>query len=85
MTPKEKAIELLDKMNNMPITIDEWDKASEYAKTDLKRKALIVVEEILKCRLDTDTSSNKHNEWNKEIINQGQWWRRIYKMDTENI
>jgi hypothetical protein len=77
MTPKEKAIELLDKMNNMPITIKEWNKASDYAKNNLKRKVLIVVEEILECILATDTSSNKHNEWNKEIINQGQWWRRV--------
>ena len=44
MTPKEKAIELLNKMNNMPITYEEWYKASDYAKTNLKRKALIAVD-----------------------------------------
>jgi hypothetical protein len=55
MTPKEKAIELLDKMNNMPITIYEWNKASDYAKNNLKRKALIAVNEILEeCRLERD-------------------------------
>ena len=48
MPPKEKAIELIDKMNNQSITIQEWEKASDYAKKDLKRKALIVIDEIIK-------------------------------------
>ena len=47
MTPKEKAIELIDKMNNMPITFNEWERASDYAKNDLKRKVLIVVDEFI--------------------------------------
>jgi len=47
MTPKEKAVELVAKMNNAPINIIEWYKASDYAKNELKRKALIVVDEIL--------------------------------------
>ena len=47
LTPKEKAIELIEKINNKPITVAEWEMASDYAKNDLKRKALIVVNEIL--------------------------------------
>jgi transcription elongation factor GreA-like protein len=46
MTAKEKAKELLDKMNNQVVKKDDWDKASEYAKKDLKRKCLIVIDEI---------------------------------------
>lgn len=46
MTPKEKAKELLDKMNNEKISYSTWQKASDYAKNDLKRKVLIVIDEI---------------------------------------
>lgn len=35
-------------MNNQAITIQEWQRASDYAKNDLKRKVLIVVDEIIK-------------------------------------
>ena len=54
-TPKEKAINLIDKMNNQSITIQEWQRASDYAKNDLKRKALIVVDEILRV-IDRDNN-----------------------------
>ncbi len=47
MTPKEKAIELLSKINNGEITDEIWENASAYAKSDLKRKALIVVSEVI--------------------------------------
>ena len=46
MTPQEKANELMARMNGQIITKEIWDKASDYAKQDLKRKALIVVDEI---------------------------------------
>ena len=46
-TPKEKVIDLLSKINNEEITPEIWNEASEYAKKDLKRKAYIVVSEIL--------------------------------------
>ena len=69
MTPKEKAIELLNKINNMPITIKEWNKASDYAKTNLKRKALIVVDEVLNA-IDwyyyEGSAQTEHNYW-KEV------------------
>ena len=48
LPPKEKAWELLEKMNNSPITQKDWDNASDYAKNDLKRKVLIVIDEIQK-------------------------------------
>lgn len=47
MTPKEKAIYILSDINNQPITLSEWVNASLYAKSDLKRKALIVVIEVI--------------------------------------
>jgi hypothetical protein len=59
--PKEKAKELVEKMNNMPITIEEWNKASDYAKTNLKREALIVVDEILNLMIKEFKWDVKHN------------------------
>jgi hypothetical protein len=67
MTPKEKAIELLDKMNNMPITIEEWNKASDYAKNNLKRKALIVVDEILRSHHNLYGLNNKEVKFYLEV------------------
>jgi len=46
MTPLEKAKELLDKMNNQVIKTKDWEKSSDYAKSDLKRKVFIVIDEI---------------------------------------
>ena len=48
MTPKEKAIDLLNKMNNKPISLQEWTSCSQYAREDLIRKCNIIVDEILK-------------------------------------
>lgn len=44
---KEKAIAIMNKMNNGVITEDMWLSCSDYAKSDLKRKCLIVVDEVL--------------------------------------
>ena len=52
--PKQKAKELLDKMNNQIITIEEWGKSSTYAKNDLKRKVLIAVDELINCTPSVD-------------------------------
>lgn len=46
-TPKERAIELLSKINNQEITPEIWDNASKGAKEDLKRKVNITVNEII--------------------------------------
>lgn len=50
LPPKEKAKELLHKINNTT-TIEkfeeQWQSASDYARKDLIRKGLIVVDEIL--------------------------------------
>jgi len=54
MEAKDKAKELLDKMNNHPVTKEMWNGASYYAKTDLKRKLYIVFEEILKELIEFD-------------------------------
>jgi hypothetical protein len=47
MNPEEKAWDLLKQMNGQYITLTDWQKAGHYAKTDLKRKAYIVVREVI--------------------------------------
>jgi transcription elongation factor GreA-like protein len=46
MNAKEKANELMSRMNGQIITKKDWEKASDYAKKDLKRKVSIVIDEI---------------------------------------
>lgn len=48
MTAKQKAKRIIEDMNNGPISQKLWESASDYAKSDLKRKCLIVVTEVLK-------------------------------------
>jgi hypothetical protein len=46
--PAQKAKFLMFDVNNMPFSDDEWYyKASEFAKRELKRKAYLIVDEIL--------------------------------------
>lgn len=57
MKPSEKARDILEKINNGKISKSDWDKATDYAKQDLKRKALIVIDEIESALLDYGKSS----------------------------
>ena len=47
MTTIERTKYLLEKVNGAPISKDEWNRASDYAKADLKRKCYVVIDEIL--------------------------------------
>jgi hypothetical protein len=47
MEPHKKAWDLLSRINGQEIDNEMWSKASKYAKDDLKRKAKIVVSEII--------------------------------------
>jgi hypothetical protein len=67
MNPKEKAIEIINKINGKPITIEEWSKASDYAKNDLKRKGLIVANEVLSIRYLLKKETWFYKEVKKEI------------------
>jgi len=73
MTPLEKAKYLVDKINNQKITIEEWNKCSDYVKNDLKRIALIAVNEIISIKLLWFQKDTKElNYWTevKEEINK---------------
>jgi hypothetical protein len=47
MKPKEKAHDLINKMNGQVITPEEWAKLSDDVKKELKRKCNIVIDEIM--------------------------------------
>lgn len=47
MTAKEKATDILEKVNNGKISKALWDNCSDYAKEDLKRKAYLIVNEVI--------------------------------------
>jgi hypothetical protein len=61
MRAYEKAWDLLSKINGQEIDNEMWDKASDYAKKDLKRKANIVIDEVIgtEMLIDEDTYVEK--------------------------
>lgn len=61
MKPYEKAWDLLSKINGQEIDYEMWEKASDYAKKDLKRKANIVIDEVIgtEMLIDEDTYVEK--------------------------
>ena len=69
MTYKEKATEILEKINNSKISKEDWEKASDYAKSDLKRKALIVVDEIIYFMDSFDIDI--------DYPHQFKWWKQV--------
>ena len=74
MTPKEKALELVDKF--MEHTV-EWDQVTEYAfdsEYHAKQCALIAVDEVIE-------SLHEHHWQNKLIIN---YWEEV-KHEINNL
>ena len=59
MTELEKAWDLLNQMNGAYVSLTDWHKATKYAKADLKRKAQIVVSEVLKA-IDGDSYARQY-------------------------
>ena len=71
-TPLEKAWTLMSKMNNSLITEEDWQKASDYAKKDLKRKCLLVIDEVIEnleplCISHLGTYTNPKIEYWKSV------------------
>ncbi len=54
MKAYEKAWDLLEKINGKPIDAKTWEKGSDYAKKDLKRKANIVIDEVIETEMLID-------------------------------
>jgi hypothetical protein len=71
-TPLEKTWTLLSKMNNSLITQEDWQNASDYAKKDLKRKCLLVIDEVIEnleplCISHLGTYTNPKIEYWKNV------------------
>ena len=66
MTPKEKALVLLNKVNGKELTLWEWNNCSIYAKNDLKRKVSIIINEVNNELIDNyskDQVMERYNYW----------------------
>lgn len=66
MTPKEKALVLLNKVNGKGLTLWEWNNCSIYAKNDLKRKVSIIINEVNNELIDNyskDQVMERYNYW----------------------
>lgn len=63
---KKTAQNLLNRMNGQVVTKEEWEKCSDYARADLKRKAMIVVKEMM-------------SEHSCYTLNDGRWayWAQV--------
>lgn len=57
MKAYEKVWDLLSKINGQVIDYETWNKTSDFAKKDLKRKANIVIDEVIgtEMLIDEDT------------------------------
>ena len=47
MIPLEKALDIMSKINGQTLTLKTWQEATCFSKKDLKRKAFIVVDEVI--------------------------------------
>jgi hypothetical protein len=79
MEAKEKARELVESFEDDLMKCDTY-----FLEAAKKRCALITVEEILKCNLETSVSSNPHIEFNSKLLNQYQWWKEV-KQEIEKL
>lgn len=73
MTPKEKAKELIDKMNGREVLLEQWENASSYARNDLKRKCAIVVDVIL----SNSRTSIPIVVFSEELVCDEEYWKEV--------
>lgn len=71
MEAKQKAWDLLEKINNQPITEPEWFNAPPQSKKSLKRKALVVVSEI------SQEIERIDNKFNLGLEGTVQYWQKV--------
>lgn len=73
MESHKKALEILEKINNSPITKSDWESCSEYARKDLSRKGLIVVNYI-------ESALTEYGNISMELQNMDSEFRYWYKV-----
>ncbi len=84
ITPKEKAWQLIEKLNHatMPLALSEWVSASHYAKDNLKRKALIIVDEVENVGIFMSEECAKEENYSPETTEE--FWEQVRK-EIENL
>lgn len=75
MKAVEKAREILEKINNGKISKALWDNCSDYARKDLKRKALIVIDEVKSALTDYGKESMELQNMDSEF----RYWDSVRK------
>ena len=73
MTPKEKSLNILEKINNGEILEESWQNCSKYAKQELKRKAYIVVDYIVE-ECSNWAGGSIDNEWDRKRFD---YWKEV--------
>jgi hypothetical protein len=83
MTPKDKAWVILCELNNAFVSKDDWQNSTEYAKKELKRKAIYLVSEIIDSMplLPVTKPVGSHSE---NIDNSNRYWADV-KQALENL
>ena len=81
MNEKEKALDILQKINNGKISKALWVNCSDYAKKDLKRKAFIVIDEILQ-----DYKSYRVKFWLtlEHALEMCEYWEKV-RIEIDNF
>ena len=67
MTATEKAREILERINNGKISKAIWDNCSDYGEKELKRKALIVLDEVESALIDYGKESMELQNMDSEL------------------
>ena len=86
MDAKEKVLNLLSKINNKEVTSQVWNDASDYAKKDLKRKAFLIVDEVISAlnNLGNELCDKQGNDsYNARCLNHDK--KAFYKDVRESI
>ena len=82
----EKAKDTLEKVNNGKISKALWDNCSDYAKKDLKRKAFLIVDEVISAlnNLGNELCDKQGNDsYNARCLNHDK--KAFYKDVRESI
>ena len=86
MTHLEKAKDVLEKVNNGKISKTLWDNCSDYAKKDLKRKAFLIIDEVISALSDLGNELHEKqgsDSYNARCLNHDK--KAFYKDVRESI
>lgn len=83
MREREKALDLLSKVNGQPVTIESWMNTSRGAKEDLKRHANLIVREVI-TSLQVSTGPLELCDLDRhELSKDFKYWTRVNRVIAE--